>query len=91
MEMTVIDTGGLEDAERHDRLCACCYSSLDMHHDVFSLRKQMMDQTLRALENATVALFLIDARDGVLHDDEHFARYYITSLGSYSHLKTSSG
>ena len=38
-----------------------------------SLEARMQDQTERALEDADVALFLIDARAGVTPLDEHFA------------------
>lgn len=40
-----------------------------------SLEARMRAQTERALENADVALFLIDARAGITPLDEHFARW----------------
>lgn len=38
-----------------------------------NLEKRMWDQTRRAIEDADVALFLFDARDGLQPYDEHFA------------------
>ena len=40
-----------------------------------NLKVQMMQQTEKALNDVDVALFLIDSRQGVLIEDEHFARY----------------
>ena len=55
LRFRVIDTAGLEDAERG------------------SLGARMQDQTGRALADADVALFLIDARAGITPLDRHFA------------------
>jgi GTPase len=55
LRFRVIDTAGLEEAERG------------------SLGARMQDQTGRALADADVALFLIDARAGITPLDRHFA------------------
>jgi GTPase len=55
LRFRVIDTAGLEEAERG------------------SLGARMQDQTERALADADVALFLIDARAGITPIDRHFA------------------
>jgi GTPase len=55
LRFRVIDTAGLEEAERG------------------SLGARMQDQTERALADADVALFLIDARTGITPLDRHFA------------------
>jgi len=56
LDVTLIDTAGLEDATDE------------------SLQGRMRAQTERALAEADVCLFMIDARVGVTPDDEHFAR-----------------
>jgi GTP-binding protein len=53
---TVIDTAGLEDAEKG------------------SLSARMAAQSLAALTDADIALFVVDARAGLTEDDRHFAR-----------------
>jgi GTPase len=55
LRFRVIDTAGLDEAERG------------------SLGARMQDQTERALADADVALFLIDARAGLTPLDRHFA------------------
>ena len=57
LDLTVIDTAGLEDAPGD------------------SLEARMRRQTERALEQADVALFLVDARAGVTPLDRHFAEW----------------
>jgi GTP-binding protein len=57
IDMTVIDTAGLEEAFDD------------------SLEARMRRQTERAIEEADVALFLIDARAGVTPLDQHFATW----------------
>ncbi len=44
------------------------------------MKKQMREQTEKALQNASVALFLIDARDGVTLEDEFFAKWLKKSV-----------
>ncbi|MBZ8131745.1 ribosome biogenesis GTPase Der [Afifella sp. IM 167] len=56
LEVTLIDTAGLEDATDD------------------SLQGRMRAQTERALAEADISLFMMDARVGVTPDDEHFAR-----------------
>ncbi|MBL0931728.1 MAG: 50S ribosome-binding GTPase, partial [Alphaproteobacteria bacterium] len=40
-----------------------------------SLMGRMREQSMRAVADCDLALFVIDARDGVTPQDEHFARY----------------
>src|SRR5437660_1237482 len=39
-----------------------------------SLAQRMSDQTMQALKQADVAMFVIDGREGITSTDEHFAR-----------------
>ena len=59
MSFIIMDTGGLE----------------DQNTDKFSIEQKMLQHTEQAIKLADVVLFIIDARQGVTHDDERFARW----------------
>ena len=60
LRFRVIDSGGLEDPHR---------ASGD------GFKQQMLQMTEYALLRADVVLFLVDAREGVTPEDEHFSRW----------------
>lgn len=75
LEFRLIDTAGLEEVQKFLVKDKHEYRLINDEPMNADLQKHILQQTENAIEECDVALFVIDAREGVTSLDRHFARW----------------
>lgn len=78
LEFVLLDTGGFEDRRTYSNpedLTPINDGAAGIGAGSGLIEARMLEHTERAIRYADVVLFMVDAREGITHDDERFAQW----------------